>query len=71
MNPIPWILLVLPKKYRRYGYLILFILTTLFGLLLLISSLSQGNFTGASVVLFIIGLFLLGYWYGWKDLDKK
>ena len=67
MNPIPWILLVLPKKYRRYGYLILFIFTGLFGLLLLIPALSQGNFTHGLVIIVIIGLFLLAYWYGIKN----
>ena len=70
MNPIPWILLALPKKYRKYGFLILFILTLPIGLALLISAISDGDIATAFWVILIVGLFLLGYWYSWKNVDK-
>ena len=71
MNPIPWLLWFLPKKYRKYAYLILFILTIPLGVLLLFAPLSEGAFSQALVVIVIIGIFLIGYWYGWKQEEKK
>lgn len=70
MNPIPWILLILPKKYRRYAYLVLFILTVPLGLLFIIPPLSEGSLSQTLTAILIIGVFLIGYWYGWKQEGK-
>ena len=66
MNPIPWILLLLPKRFRRYGYGVLFIATLIIGFKALSYSLSTGDSQQILITVIIIGLFLLGYWYGWK-----
>lgn len=70
MNPIPWLLLLLPKKLRKYAYAVLFILTLFLGLKLLSPALDNGDSQQALLIVVIIGIFLFSYWYGWKEESK-
>lgn len=70
MNPIPWILLLLPKRFRRYGYGVLFITTLIFGLMGLSHTLNNGDPQQSLVIIIIIGIFLLSYLYGWKKESR-
>lgn len=70
MNPIPWLLLLLPKRFRKYAYVLLFILTLFLGLKLLSPALDNGDSQQALLIVVIIGIFLFSYWYGWKEENK-
>ncbi|OGD88435.1 hypothetical protein A2W45_02540 [Candidatus Curtissbacteria bacterium RIFCSPHIGHO2_12_41_11] len=70
MNPIPWFLLTLPKKYRKYAYAILAVITLYLGFLLVVNPIKQGNIGQVLIVVAIIGIFVISYWYGWKKASK-
>ncbi|MBI2012136.1 hypothetical protein HYS91_05195 [Candidatus Daviesbacteria bacterium] len=70
MNPILWLLLLFPKRFRKYAYAVLFVITLILGLQLLSPVLERGDSQQVVVIVVIIGIFLLSYWYGWKEENK-